>query len=58
LAALASFDDAKTPGVILAAYEALDVGARRVALNTLAGRVEYAASWWRPSRPGACRSRT
>jgi putative heme-binding domain-containing protein len=42
LQALAAYDDAATPAVILAAYESFDINSRRVALNTLAGRIEYA----------------
>jgi putative heme-binding domain-containing protein len=42
LQALAAFDSAETPEVILSGYEKFDVNSRRVALNTLAGRVEYA----------------
>ncbi len=40
--ALAAFDDAKTPGLILAAYPALDVSERRDAVNTLASRKAFA----------------
>ena len=42
LQALAAYDSAETPKVILAAYETFDINSRRVALNTLAGRLEYA----------------
>lgn len=42
LQAMAAYDDAETPKVILAAYESFDINSRRVALNTLAGRLEYA----------------
>jgi putative heme-binding domain-containing protein len=42
LAGLASYDDARTPAVVLSAYPKLDASARRIALNTLAARVEYA----------------
>jgi putative heme-binding domain-containing protein len=42
LTGLAAYDDARTPAVILAAYEKLDLPARRAALNTLAGRLAYA----------------
>ena len=42
LSALAAYDDAGTPDVILDAYPSMDVNARRVALNTLAGRLAYA----------------
>ena len=39
---LASFDDPKTPDLILAEYGKLSVGERRDALNTLASRAGYA----------------
>jgi putative heme-binding domain-containing protein len=39
---LASFDDPKTPGLVLGQYAKLSVGERRDALNTLASRVAYA----------------
>lgn len=43
LQGLASFDaSAETPKVILSAYDGFDINSRRVALNTLAGRLEYA----------------
>ena len=42
LKALSAFDDARTPGAILAAYGSFDVPAKRVAVNTLAGRLTYA----------------
>lgn len=44
LQALAAYDSAETPKVILSAYEGFDINSRRVALNTLAGRLEYARS--------------
>ena len=42
LAGLAAYDDLETPKVVLAAYAKFDISARRVALNTLAGRLDYA----------------
>lgn len=42
LQALAAYDSAETPKVILSAYAGFDINSRRVALNTLAGRIEYA----------------
>jgi putative heme-binding domain-containing protein len=42
LAGLAAYDDPEAPGVVLAAYPSLDLSAKRVALNTLAGRPAYA----------------
>ncbi len=38
---LADFDDAKTPGVLLAAYSSLTLEEKREALNTLAARAAY-----------------
>jgi putative heme-binding domain-containing protein len=40
--ALAAFDDAKTPSLILSAYPALGVAERRDAVNTLASRKAFA----------------
>lgn len=40
--ALASFDDSRTPGAILAVYPSLGDGEKRDALNTLASRATYA----------------
>jgi putative heme-binding domain-containing protein len=42
LQGLASYDDPATPGEILRRYEGFSVPERRVALNTLAGRTDYA----------------
>ena len=42
LQGLAAFEDPSTPDLILKRYQAFDLPARRAALNTLAGRVEYA----------------
>lgn len=42
LRGLAAYDDAATPGAILAVYGTLDAGERRDALNTLASRPGYA----------------
>lgn len=39
---LAAYDDANTPGAILAAYSSLDPARRRDALNTLVSRVSFA----------------
>jgi putative heme-binding domain-containing protein len=42
LRALASYNDAKTPAVILAVYASLDPAQKRDALNTLVSRLDYA----------------
>lgn len=42
LRALASYDDAKTPAAVLAAYASLPVAERKDALNTLAARTPFA----------------
>ena len=42
LRALAGYDDPKTPGAILAAYDSLSVEQKRDALNTLVSRPNYA----------------
>ncbi len=44
LRGLAAYDDAKTPQVILAAYDNFNADEKRDALNTLAARVGYATS--------------
>ena len=43
LLALASFDDPKTPDLVLSRYGRFDLPARRAAVSTLAGRPDYAA---------------
>ena len=53
LQALAAYDDPETPKVVLAAYGGFDINSRRVALNTLAGRLEYARPLAAAVRAGA-----
>lgn len=43
LLALASYDDPKSPELILSRYPRFDLHARRAAVSTLAGRLDYAA---------------
>jgi putative heme-binding domain-containing protein len=42
LAGLAAFEDPRTPDLVLARYATFDLPAKRAAINTLAGRVQYA----------------
>ena len=53
LLALASYDDPKTPDLVLARYRKFDLPARRAAVSTLAGRSDYAAKLIAAVRSGA-----